>query len=202
MASSQLFPVITDTTVDEIVSIFESPTLPMTKDTPSYVHTIDGCDTMFRNLVFIKSSFSGGNNGRLSILMANVPYQTHSGEEWHVRDHDPNLNPTFPQDATNKAKRKTTHNYYRREHDIKTATLVTILTHKILPKAFPEEYYMKLTNPIWGYNRISPKKLIALSLKHYAKIDYDYLVTNCCTFDDPPPFLCALGCLPLQEGGM
>ena len=99
-----------------------------------------------------------------------------------------NLVPTHAQDTDEDTKKRDTQLFIRREMDIKMAKTDTILTHKMLLKAFPEEYYMELGDPILGYDRVSPKELIAHILRHYAKIDDDQLLANHRRFEEPPDF--------------
>ena len=61
-ATANPFPVILGMTVDEIVSLFEFPELPTIKDKPTYAHTVDVRNKMYRNLVAVESSFGGGEH--------------------------------------------------------------------------------------------------------------------------------------------
>lgn len=68
--SVQAFLVLAGLTVDKITTLFQFPTLPTTKYKPTYVHTIDVRNKMYRDLVAVKSSF-----------MPASPYRTQAGED-------------------------------------------------------------------------------------------------------------------------
>ena len=56
----QPFPVIRGLAVNKIATLFEFPTLPTTKDKPTYAHMIDVRSKMYRNIIAVESSFGDG----------------------------------------------------------------------------------------------------------------------------------------------
>ena len=111
-AASNPFPVILGMTVDEIVTLFEFPELPTTKDKPTYAHTIDVRNKMYRNLVAVESSFGGGDCGHLGILMPTEPYRTKAGVDWIVPASDPDMVPNLSQAGDDAAKKKETQRFF------------------------------------------------------------------------------------------
>lgn len=187
--------------VNKITTLFEFPTLPTTNDNPPYAHTVNVHNKIYKNLVAVESSFGGGDNGHLDILMPAGPYCTQADQDWFIPTPDPNLVSTYTLATEKGTKKKETQLFIRHKTDIKNAKTVTTLTCMMLLEALPEEYCMQLGDPTLGYNRVIPKEIIAHILCHYAKIDEVHLLAHCGLFKEPSKFSLPLDVLILSQAG-
>ena len=177
---------IPEAQADDLFALFKFPTLNKCEGEPTYKKAVAIRDQVIRNVLAVKSPFGGGKHGHSGMIMPTTTYLTEAGTSWAVPS-TLGVYPTFPFTVTTgAAKKRIITTFIETEAGIKKAEVMEELLRNQILDAFEEEFYMELHERVYGYDRVTPQRLLEHIFENYAKIDDALLIENRHTFEEAP----------------